>query len=209
MPRRRTVFLKQNIYHLFSRGNRKQVIFTESRDYQRFLEKVEKYRLKYSVEALAYCLLPNHFHLLLRQLGEPAISKFMSSLLSSHSHYFSLKHKLPPGHFFQGRFGSRLIESGEDLLNVSRYIHLNPIKENILLMDFTLNKSRSFRNSQMRADLRNYPWSSYKQYLNQDETSELIINRKYILNLEKKHNSYRRFVESKITDEDAINLEGF
>lgn len=209
MPLRRTVFAKDNFYHVFSRGNRKQVIFTEKRDYQRFLEKIEEYRQKYKVDVVAYCLLPNHFHLILKQLTKIPLSKFLASLLSSHSHYFSLKHHLPPGHFFQGRFGARLLESEGDLLNTSRYIHLNPVKEKILSLDLTLKEDRSFRHSQLARELRTYPWSSYSGYLNPKQDGPVRLDTQPILSLQKNPSAYRRFVESRITDLDAFALEKF
>lgn len=209
MPLRRTTFIKEEIYHIFSRGNRKQPIFTEKRDYQRYLEKVEEYRKKYLIEILAFCLLPNHFHLLLKQLSEIPISRFIASLLSSHSHYFSIKHALPPGQFFQGRFGARLIESENDLLNTSRYIHLNSIKERLLSLDLTFKEDRSWRHNHLTKNLHEHPWSSYSVYLNPKQTSPITLNTEPILSLEKSPATYRRFVEAKITDEDVRVLENF
>lgn len=209
MPYRRSVFEKENFYHIYNRGDRKEPIFTTNRDYQRFLEKAEEYKSKYTVDVVAYCLLSNHFHLLLKQLTKVPLSKFVGVLLNSHSHYVSKKYELPLGHLFQGRFGCRLIESNEDFLNTSRYIHLNPIKKNLLEMDYTYKKSRLLLNRQLILRARNYPWSSYQIYLNQKNFGPLGVNTRYILELEKNQTAYRKFVEAKITDEDIINFEAF
>lgn len=208
MPRRRTHFAKDHFYHIFSRGNRQEAIFAERRDYQRFLDKLEEYRKEYRFDILAYCLLLNHFHLLLKQLSSIPVSKLMASLQSSHSHYFSLKHNLPSGQFFQGRFGSTFIQADADLLQVSRYIHLNPIKEDLLRLDFTPKKSRAFRQPHLIRRLRTYPWSSYSTYLDQ-KAGPVSVNTSFILAIEKKPARYRRFVEARITDADAQNLESF
>lgn len=179
------------------------------RDYQRFLEKTQEYKSKYAVDIIAYCLLPNHFHMLLKQLTKISLSKFVGVLLNSHSHYASTKYELPLGHLFQGRFGSRLVQSEEDLLNTSRYIHLNPIKKNLLDLDYTYKKSRLLANKQLILKARNYPWSSYQAYLNQKEAGPLSVNTKYIFELEKSRVTYRKFVEAKITDQDITNLESY
>lgn len=209
MPYRKSLFKKENFYHVYSRGDRKEPVFVSDRDYERFLEKTEEYRSKYPVDIIAYCLLPNHFHLLLKQLTEIPLSKFMGVLQSSHSHYASTKYSLPLGHLFQGRFGSRLIESEEDFLNTSRYIHLNPVKEKILALDFTYQQSRRIKDRLIVDALRSYKWSSYGFYLSQKRREIVTINPSHILEIDGTRNKYRRFVESKITDEDALNLESF
>lgn len=204
----RTAFLPGSYYHIFSRGNRKQAIFFGDRDYLRFLEKVEEYRKKYNIDLVAFCLIPNHFHLLVRQNSEVPVPKFMGVLLSSHSHYTSIKHDLPRGQLFQGRFGKTLIETESSLLQVSRYIHLNPIKEKLLDMDITFQKSRTIRDKETIKYLHGYRWSSYPLYLsNQASNGVISIDAHHILSLEKSRASYRRFVESKISDEDFRNLE--
>lgn len=208
MPLRRIVFAPKKFYHVFARGNRKQNIFFEERDYTRFLEKIEEYRKKYAIDLVAFCLVPNHFHLLIRQNSKTPVSKFVGILLSSHSHYMSLKHSLPPGQLFQGRFGVTAIESEASLLQVSRYIHLNSIKERLLDMDFTLQKSRALRDKEILKSLREYRWSSYPLYLsNQTSQGPVTVNSKYIWSLEKSPTRYRKFVEAKISDEDFHNLE--
>lgn len=209
MPYRKSLFNKGNFYHIYSRGDRKEPIFVADRDYERFLEKATEYKSKHAVDIVTYCLLPNHFHLLLKQLTEVPLSKFVGVLQSSHSHYASRKYNLPLGHLFQGRFGSRMIQSEEDLLNTSRYIHLNPIKNKLLELDYTYKKSRILGKRDLIIKARNYPWSSYHFYLNQEEAGILGVNTKYIFELEKNRNNYRRFVEAKITDEDIINLETY
>jgi len=210
MPLRKVLFLKDNFYHIYNRGNRKAQIFFEDKDYLRFLEKAEKYRQKYPVEVICFCLLPNHFHFILKQNSDVLISRFMGTLLNSYARYASVKYNLPPGHVFQGRFGSKLIKNGESLLQANRYIHLNPIKERILNLDFTNHRGRSIKTKSLLNQLRQYPWSSYQIYLPNPKTkSPLTINREIILTEFKSPSNYRRFIEAKISNSDILLLEDF
>ena len=209
MPLRKLPFLKDNIYHVFSRGNRKETIFLDEKSYLRFLIKIEEYGKRYGLDIIAYCLLSNHFHLLVKQLTDIPVSRFMGTLLSSLSHYSAVRYELPQGHFFQGRFGAKLIETPESLLQVSRYIHLNPVKEDVLKLDFTYKSSRLIRDKSVIERARKYPYSSYQFYLNPQLPSSVTVNTDYIRNIEETLARYRGFVESKITDEDVLNLERF
>lgn len=208
MPNRKLAFKEGGFYHIFSRGNRREKIFFTEEDYQRFLTKVEEYRKKYSIKISAYCLLPNHFHLLLKQDSNIPVSKFVGTLLNSYARYAGVKYDLPIGHVFQGRFGAKLVESENDLLQVSRYIHLNPIKEKVLEMDFTYRKNRAIHDRDLFQKIRSFPWSSYSSYIFKNG-GPVTVSTKPILNVERTIQNYRKFVESKISDSDALNLELF
>lgn len=211
MPLRKINFIRENFYHIFNRGDRKELIFRSNSDYDRFLLKTEEYRKKYSIDIVAYCLLPNHFHLLVKQLGDIPCSKFIGVLLNSYARFASVRHALPPGHLFQGRFGATHIESPESLLQVSRYVHLNPVKEKILGLDFTYKKDRILLNNKgIIIGLRSYPWSSYLFYLHLKKYLPILnVAPQYIWELGETLNSYRRFVESPISDEDVLELERY
>ncbi len=101
------------------------------------------------VDIIAYCFMPNHLHLLLRQFVEGGISIYMNRLSNSYARYFNTRHERA-GPIFQGRFKSVLIENDKQLLQVSRYIHLNPYSSKII---------RSIN------DLQNYEYSSLPEYL--------------------------------------------
>lgn len=129
---------KGGYYHVFNRGNNKQDIFLDVSDYQAFLNMLEcyltsesKYRptwikktFEEDVHIIAYCLLPNHFHLLIKQIQKRALSDFLQAFSLRYTKYFNKKYGRV-GHVFQGVFKARLIDSDGDLLNVSRYIHQN------------------------------------------------------------------------------------
>lgn len=146
MPYRVVPLENGHFYHVYNRGVEKRTIFESDRDYQRFLQTFEYYQIsgpkpRFSqqkmfkvveyknnpkiVEVICYCLMPNHFHLLIRQLTEKGIQEFITKIQNSYTKYYNTKH-MRVGHLFQGAFKSVLVESDEQLLQVSRYIHLNP-----------------------------------------------------------------------------------
>jgi putative transposase len=185
-----------NIYHIFNRGVNKGDIFFLEKDYCRFLLTAKHYKTKGGkfsyersnsnndtgsldlefdprIEILAFSLMPNHFHFLIRQLQDDGITWFMQHLTNSYVHYLNLKHKRV-GPLFQGRFKNVLIESDEQLLHVSRYIHLNPLISGLV------------------SDLKNYSWSSYSSYIGSEEDG--LSNPELVLKNFKTKEAYKQFV---------------
>lgn len=124
------------------------------------------------VDIVCYCLMPNHFHFLLKQLKDGGITEFVSKLSNSYTKYFNTKEKRV-GPLFQGEFKSVLVESDERLLHVSRYIHLNPLT------------------SYLVKDLNSYEWSSYLEYINGGKE---ICAKEDILSFFKSPSKYKQFV---------------
>ncbi|MBN1852579.1 MAG: transposase [Pirellulales bacterium] len=114
------------IYHAMARGNACQRIFGEDRDYQRFLEGIEATVGKFAFEIFGLVCLPDHIHLFFRT-PESNLSRGIQYLLSGYANWYSARYQRP-GHLFQGRFKSELIEGESYFWVVSRYIHLNPIR---------------------------------------------------------------------------------
>ena len=133
-------------YHIFNRGNRKQDIFLDKSDYLKYLEKLREYKKKHNISIICYCLMPNHFHLLLRQDGDIPIYKFMHALHTSYSMNFNWKYK-KVGHLFQGKYKQKEVNKDEYLLQLSSYIHLNPVVDDLV------------------EKLEDYQWSSYLDYI--------------------------------------------
>ncbi len=193
----RPVFAPEKIYHLYNRGVAKQPIFTSDRDRHHFLELLSLYRdgaltTKPSllspeqlqeilvtdpqeplVDILAYCLMPNHFHLLVRQVADDGVTRFMRRSQNSYVHYYNLKHDRV-GPLFQGRFQAVVILSNEQLLHVSRYIHLNPMV------------------ARLASDLGSYHWSSFPAYV--QGTNSRLCETRTILGLSGSHDTYEVFV---------------
>lgn len=180
MPYRKTPLITDEIYHVFNRSVAGQTIFLQQNDYKRVLESIEFYMFKDTplsfshyrrlnseerlkvmeslkekqITILAYCLMPNHFHFLLKQKQDNGIKNFIRNLQNSYAKYFNTKTDRN-GALFQSMFKAVRIEDDEQLIHVARYIHLNPSTAYII------------KNSN---ELENYPWSSYPQYLNLQTT---------------------------------------
>lgn len=177
MPVRIVPLVSGEFYHIYNRGVARQPVFLNKRDYERFIftlsyymflnPKVKLSRLlqlpqdvrknyivelerkgKKLVEIVSFVLMPNHFHLLLKQTLDSGISTFMRLAINSWTRYFNTKHNRP-GALFQGAFKAIHIESNEQLIHLSRYIHLNP------LISFIVKEK----------DFLTYPWSSLPDYL--------------------------------------------
>jgi REP element-mobilizing transposase RayT len=175
---------------MFNRGIRKQNIFLEDRDYKRYIDRMREYKDKHNISILAYCLMPNHVHLLIRQNGPQPASQFIQRLHTAYTMYFNKKYALV-GHPFQGRFKTKMVSRDEYLMHLSRYIHLNPKK--------------------LVTKLPSYKWSSYPAYL--EENNDNLLDTKLILEMFKTKNgkledarlSYKGFVKSQ--DEFFDNIQ--
>ena len=126
MARRPRVFAAGVLYHVIARGNQRQKVFTSDSDYRAYIERLARYRKKYDYKLHAYCLMPNHVHLLVESSEHP-LAKLMQGLQQSYSQYFNLKHR-KTGHVFEGRYKAILCQKDEYLLQLIRYIHLNPLR---------------------------------------------------------------------------------
>ena len=113
-------------YHVMSRGNARQTVFRDDSDYQRLIRGLETVVGRLGWDLLCFVLMPNHFHLLVRT-PRPNLSRGMQHLTSGYANWCSRRHRRP-GHTFQGRFKSELIEDESYFWTVSRYIHLNPVR---------------------------------------------------------------------------------
>lgn len=136
MPAKNSVkqFVENGYYHLYNRGVEKRDIFLDQQDYSVFLNYLKKYldlklakpnQLAYEIDLLAFCLMPNHFHLLVKQLTLNGITKLMRAVCTKYVMYFNRKYERV-GTLFQGKYKAAIISSDEYLLHASRYIHLNP-----------------------------------------------------------------------------------
>ena len=126
MPRRPRIQPAGGTFHVFARGVRKETLFRDDEDRAYFLNLVGVVVRRYGWRVLAYCVMDNHFHLLV-ETPEPNLSGGMQRLKGDYATYFNERHSLV-GHLFQQRFASRLIESEEYLGEVLRYIAFNPVR---------------------------------------------------------------------------------
>ena len=119
-------------YHIYNRGVSKSVLFREPTNYLFVLEKLQKYRLENQVAVIAYCLMPNHYHLLLRQDDEKSAGNVPQSIFNSYSKACNLKYT-HRGTLFEGRFKAKPIQSTSHLFHLCRYIHSNPVKDGLVV----------------------------------------------------------------------------
>ncbi len=144
MPRRPRIEFDGGLYHVFTRGNRREPTFIDDHDRQRFLERLETVTTDTDIELYAYVLMPNHLHVVIRR-RHVRVGRFMHRLLSPYARYFNARHEMV-GHVFQGRYSALLCQDETYLLRLVRYVHRNPIR------------------SKLTTDL-DYPWSSYRAYI--------------------------------------------
>lgn len=130
MPWRQTRFVEGEYYHVYNRGVNRQKIFFEAANYQFFLRRLRKYLLPNEAVIIAYCLMPNHYHLLVRTQS-PRFSEAMQAFGTSYSKAINKRfHRVGP--LFQSRFRAIHVEDESYLLHLSRYIHLNPLQANLV-----------------------------------------------------------------------------
>ncbi len=152
------------IYHIYNRGNRKQPIFLSQYDYARFVRKLVKFLKDHRLTIFAYCLMDNHFHFLVRQDEDGAITRFFLRLCTSHAKYINTKYSLV-GSLFQQGFKSKHVEDEAHFLHLTRYLHRN-------VMDILGLTLRVEPRSALEM-LRQYQWSSLHQYLGDSPKNQL------------------------------------
>ena len=130
MARRPRVFAPGLLYHVIVRGNQQLKTFRSEDDYQAYLDRLEHYRTRFQVRIYAYCLMPNHVHLLVETSSTP-LSKFMQGLQQSYTQYFNRRYR-KVGHLFQGRYKAIICDKDKYLLALVRYIHLNPVRAGLV-----------------------------------------------------------------------------
>ena len=204
MPIRKFPLLEGKTYHILSKSIAKFVIFRDSREYERMISLFEYYKedsssLKFSaflkiknkveffkkhftnknvlVKIIAYCLMPTHIHLILKQLKPNGISIFMQKISNSYSHYFNIKTKRR-GPLWESRFKNILVKTDEYLLHLTRYLHLNPVTAHLVKKP------------------EDWEFSSYKEFLKRVGEEEKVCSYSDLLRITPKN--YRKFVNSRI-----------
>lgn len=207
-------------YHIFNRGNNKQNIFLDTRDWTRFLfliiylqspfvfynlgrqvshfvrnrafniddENLQEVINKRYVELVNFALMPNHFHLTLCEVKENGIAQYMQRILCAYTKYFNTKYK-KSGHLFQGPYKAVNVESNNQLLYLSTYIHRNP------------RELSEWKNKE-----HIYPWSSYQDYLKENRWDELL-KQDVVIKQFSERKEYGDFVKSSPAKELKENLD--
>lgn len=223
---RKTIFADNEYYHIYNRGVDKRKTFLDRNDYIRFVHDlyefndknpatqfsrlpknirgrvsdIEKKPREKLVEIICFCLIPNHFHLMLKQLTKNGIPRFMHKLGTGYTNAFNLKTERS-GALFQGTFKSVHIENETYLTHLSRYIHLNPIE--ITEPGW---KNEGIKNwKKANQFLEKYRWSSYLDYIGKNNFPS-ITNRELILDIFDNEKKYRKFVKEWLA-KDLVTIE--
>ena len=146
-----------------SRGNERREIFRDDNDRIRFLNALQESIEQFNVEVHCYVLMSNHFHFLLRT-REANLSRFMQRFNTAYTTYYNLRHHRA-GHLYQGRFKAVVVEADEYLKELSRYVHLNPVR---------LKKYKGIPNGEKARILREYKWSSLRGYMGLGKRDEFV-----------------------------------
>ena len=167
-------------YHVMHRGNAGSDLFQNDRDREKLLEYFGKAVERYEIKVHTYCLMTNHYHLLI-ETPHPNLSQAIKWINVSYAAYFNRKRRRS-GHLFQGRFKAVLIDADEYLKHLSRYIHLNPVRAGMV------------------EHCKNHPWSSYPAFGGYNKRPEWLETN-WLLSLfgknqDKAEKNYRGFVES-------------
>lgn len=131
MPRGPRCFSRGRVYHLVNRGVRRQCLFAIDEDYQYFQRLIGTAQTRVPLRLLAYCLMPNHWHLVVWPEADSAVSAYMRWLTWSHACHFNAQHDFS-GHVYQGRFKSRVVRDERHLLTLLRYVEANPVRASLL-----------------------------------------------------------------------------
>jgi REP element-mobilizing transposase RayT len=187
-------------YHVTCRGNERKKIFSDDRDRLTFLKILSGNAELYNVKIHAYVLMDNHFHLLL-MTPEANLQSFMQRFNTTYTVYYNHRHHRS-GHFYQGRYKAILIEADHHLLEVSRYLHLNPVR---------IKKYSKIGIRRKKEIIQRYSWSSYGGYT-REQNAQSFVTYSLILEMMEGNNNtegrrqYKSFVLSGIMKDMEMNL---
>lgn len=213
MSIRKISFSVNEYYHIYNRGNSKQKIFLDKKDYQHFMKllylcnstrnffsrdiSANAYdfdRIETLVDIGAFCLMPNHFHILIKEKEEGGISKFMQKLSTAYAMYFNTVHKRT-GSLFEGKFKAQHLDTDRYLKYIFSYIHLNPVK--LINKDW---KKTGIKNViETKKYLLNYQYSSYLEYMDEYRFQSKILSREKFPNYFPNKNKFENEILDWIT----------
>ena len=144
MPRVARGLADNQVYHILNRGNGRQDVFRKPEDFSAFVRLISEAKRKCPIQVMAYCLMTNHFHLLVKTREGSDLGKWMQWLMTSHVRRYH-RHYGSSGHVWQGRFKSFPVQDDEHLLTVIRYVEGNPVRAGMV------------------KSAKDWPWSSHRE----------------------------------------------
>ncbi|WP_420627194.1 transposase [Candidatus Leptofilum sp.] len=161
-------------YHLYNRGTHKITIFPEEKNYLYVLGKIKKYLLELQLTLIAYCLMPNHYHFLVRQDGDFDAGLLPQRVFNSYSKAYN-KAYAHSGTLFKGRYQAKLVSSNNYLLHLCRYIHANPVKDGLV------------------QNLEEWQFSNYLEWIG--ERNGKLVDKQFVDDNFPKRSDYLEFVQ--------------
>lgn len=178
MPRRAIEFVKGGYYHIYNRGAGRHSIFREEENYLYLLRLLKQVAQECEVTVIAYCLLPNHYHWLVRQDGETAAGKAPTRVFCSYTRAFNKAYERS-GTLFEGRFKAKQITDDAYLKHLCRYIHANPVRHGL-------------------ADaVELWPYSNYLEWVNKRPGK--LVDRDFVRRFFPKPSTYEQYVQAYLT----------
>ena len=209
MSIRKISFAVGEYYHLYNRGNSKQKIFLDKRDYGHFLKLLyicnseNSFVLRNITENIfdfnrnntlvyigAFCLMPNHFHFLVKEKEEGGITKFMQKFSTAYVMYINTKYKRT-GSLFEGKFKSQYLNTDKYLKYIFSYIHLNPLK----LIDKNWRTNIVKDNYKLEKYLSTYKYSSYGEYIEKNKIQSKILHKQVFPNYFSNGNEFKNEIK--------------
>ena len=217
---RKIQFINDCLYHVYNRGTEKRIIFLNEEDYFRFVHDLYEFNnvdftlnlartivrglasnnnsnnkkpRDLLVNIIAFCLMPNHFHLILRQLKEGGIAKFMQKIGTGYTMYFNQKNQRN-GALFQGTFKAILVDKDNYFLPLINYVHLNPVE----LIEPNQKQEGIKDWGKINEFLENYRWSSYLDYAN-IKNFPSVLNKGFLAGYFKNGENYKNFINQWLT----------
>ena len=184
MPQARPEYAAGNYYHIYNRGAHRGSIFRGEKDYLRVLGLMKKYVRQFQLAIIAYVLMPNHYHFLVRQDGEKRAGYLPQYVFNSYSKYFNFRHE-HSGTLFEGHYKVKLIQSEAYLLHLCRYIHGNPVKDGLV------------------ADPTDWAYSNYLEWLGQRDGT--LYTPEFVSEYFASPSDYRDFVFDDLRGRDLPN----
>ncbi len=188
MPYRRNVFAPDQVYHIYNRGVNGMDIFVRPENYLYLLRKAKRLLEELPIALLAYCLMPNHYHFVIRQDEETSISTFVQRLFQAYTQAFN-RQQGRRGPLCEGRFRHVHVDRDEYVVHLCRYVHLNPVAAGLVVRP------------------SDWPYSNYLEWI--EERSGTLVDRAFIHQYFPTPAAYTAFVEDAIPPEKEHELQPY
>ncbi len=183
MSRKLPDFLPGHYYHIYNRGAHRESIFREAENYLYVLRLMKQYLRELNLSIIAYCLMPNHYHFLVRQNGDQSAGKLPQLIFNSYSKAFNKRYD-HSGTLFEGPYDGRHVHNDNYLRHLCRYIHANPVKDG--LVEY----------------LEQWPYSNYQEWIGL--RTGTLVDKEFINEFFPDPNAYKQFVQEYLLERKLI-----